>query len=189
MPMSVHSSPMRVERASPADLGAVRAAYAHARGIQQDRGAILWPEFSDATILAEIADGRLYRVTDGSALVGVFSVAYTDDAIWGERERGAHLYLHRIARAGTGEARGLVAAVLDWARAHCRALGREGLRIDTWASNGELIAFYERHGFQRVGECRIATDPRLPAHYHNREFALLEAPGELPLVETRLERQ
>jgi ribosomal protein S18 acetylase RimI-like enzyme len=154
----------------------VRAAYADARAIQRDQGATLWPEFADASILAEVEAGRLFRVMDGDALVGVFSVAYEDEAIWGERERGEHVYLHRIARAATYPGRGLIAAVLAWARAHCRALGRAGLRMDTWASNEALVAFYERQGFRVVARRRIATEPRLPAHYHGNEFTLLEEP-------------
>ena len=126
--------------------------------------------------IAEIETGRLFRVMDGDALVGVFSVAYEDEAIWGEHERGEHIYLHRIARATTYPGRGLVAAVLDWARAQCRTLGRAGLRMDTWASNEALVAFYERQGFQVVGRRRIGMEPRLPAHYHGKEFTLLEEP-------------
>lgn len=166
---------MRVEPATPADLPAARAAYADARAIQREQGAILWPEFTDASILAEIASGRLYRVLDGGALVGVFSVAYEDGAIWGEHERGEHLYLHRIARAASYPGRGLIGAVLGWARARCREIGRAGLRMDTWASNEALVAFYERQGFRVVERRRrIGTDPRLPPHYHGNEFTLLE---------------
>ena len=165
---------MRIEPATPDDLDAARAAYAHARAIQQAQGSTSWPVFPDAAILAEIADGRLYRVLDGDALAGVFSVAYDDAAIWGERERGEHLYLHRIARAASYAGRGLVAAVLDWADARCRALGRAGLRMDTWASNDALVAYYGRFGFELVARIRIGVEPRLPPHYHGGEFALLE---------------
>ena len=116
---------------------------------------------------------RLFRVVDGT-LVGIFSVAYEDEAIWGEHERGAHIYLHRIARApGSRDAR-LVDAVLAWARAECRARGRAGLRMDTWSNNATLIAYYQRLGFDVVAHRRIEVDPRLPAHYHGTEFALLE---------------
>lgn len=173
---------MRVEPATPDDLPAVHAAYADARALQRERGANLWPQFPDAFILAEIEAGRLFRVMDGTALVGVFSVAYEDAAIWDEDERGEHIYLHRLARAATYPGRGLLDAVLAWARAHCRALGRAGLRMDTWASNAALVAFYERQGFRVVGRRRIGIDPRLPAHYHGKEFTLLEAgcPGSEP---------
>ncbi|HEX6534342.1 MAG TPA: GNAT family N-acetyltransferase [Gemmatimonadaceae bacterium] len=169
---------MRVDPATVADLPAIRAAYAHARLIQRDQGAILWPEFPDEAIVAEVEAGRLFRVMDGDALVGVFSVAYEDEAIWGEHERGEHLYLHRIARAATSPGRGLIGAVLGWARARCRSLGRAGLRMDTWASNEALVAFYERQGFRVVGRRCIGVEPRLPAHYHGKEFTLLEASCE-----------
>ena len=167
---------MRVEEAAREDLPAVREAYAHARAIQREQGAILWPEFTDASILAEIESGRLLRVMDGDALVGVFSVAYEDEAIWGERERGEHLYLHRIARAASYPGRGLIGAVLAWGRERCRLLGRAGLRMDTWASNEALVAFYERQGFRVVGRRRIGVEPRLTPHYHGNEFTLLEEP-------------
>jgi ribosomal protein S18 acetylase RimI-like enzyme len=170
---------LRVEPATAADLRTVRAAYAEGRRVQREQGSTVWPEFSDAAILDEIAAGRLMRVVDEddvAGVVGVFSFADEDPAIWGEHERGAHVYLHRIARAGGHRGRGLIDTVLAWAHARCRALGREGVRMDTWASNAALVAYYERLGFGLVGRRRIAPDPRLPAHYHGIELALLEQP-------------
>lgn len=145
---------MRVEPAALQDVPAVRAAYAYARTIQLEQKAAAWPEFTEASIRTEVVTGRLCRVLDGNALVGVFSVAYEDEAIWGEQERGQHIYLHRIARAAAHHGRGLVAAVLGWARMQCRACGRAGLRMDTWASNEALIAFYERQVM-----CTVARGP------------------------------
>ena len=167
---------MRVEPATTRDLDAVRGAYSDARATQAARGAILWPVFSNESIVAQMASGQLLRVIDSDALVGVFTVAYEDEAIWEHRECGAHVYLHRIARVSSYAGRGLIDAVLEWAHEHCRALDREGLRIDTWASNERLIAFYARHGFRVVERRRIGDDPRLPPHYHGNEFALLERP-------------
>lgn len=134
----------------------------------------MWPEFTDAAILAEVNERCLFRVVSDGPLLGVFSVAYEDAALWGARERGAHIYLHRIARSPTSRATGLVDAVLAWAGAECKALGRAGLRMDTWSDNAALIAFYQRRGFDLVAHCHIGDDPRLPPHYHRREFALLE---------------
>lgn len=164
-------------RITPADLAclpAVQAAYAAARELQRAAGSTLWPDFGLEAVRVEIDAGRLYRVDGVASLWGVFSVAYADPAIWGERECGQHVYLHRIARDPGGPARGLMAVVLAWGRAHCRELGRRALRMDTWASNEALIAVYERLGFRRVGRRRLGADPRLPPHYHGEEFALLE---------------
>ena len=173
---------LTIDSATPSDLPAIRATYTHARQVQLEQGSIQWPEFTDEAILTEIREGRLYRVMDAGALVGIFSVTYDDGAIWGELERGEHIYLHRIARTANYAGKGMVAAVLAWARAHCVTLGRAGLRMDTWANNDGLIAYYERHGFHVVGVQRLGADPRLAAHYHGNEFTLLE---ELRTSESR----
>lgn len=168
----------RCEVASRADLRCIRAAYGHARTVQRERGSIVWPEFADDAILAEVDDQRLFRVFVDDTLAGVFSVAHEDSAIWGPHERGEHIYLHRIARAAGHPGGGLVDAVLAWANERCRGLGRAGLRVDTWASNAALIEFYCRRGFRLVEERRLGADPRLPSHYHGNAFALLERPCE-----------
>jgi hypothetical protein len=164
---------MLIEAATPRDLAVVRAIYDYARDVQRARHSIQWPEFSDATILSEIEKGRLMRVSAGDAISGIFSVAYEDPAIWGPHERGVHIYLHRIARAAASPA-GLVDLILVWADAECQRLGREGLRMDTWARNTALIAFYGERGFRLVEERRLGDDPSLAAHYHGNSFALLE---------------
>ncbi len=165
---------MRVEPATPVDLVTIRAAYANGRALQREQGSVMWPEFSDAFLLAEIDAGRLFRVMDDDVMAGVFNVAYDDAAIWAELERGSHVYLHRIARAPQYAGRGLMEAVLGWAEARCRELGRAGLRMDTWASNAALIAEYGRLGFKHLGSRRMPADPRLSPHYHGIELALLE---------------
>lgn len=165
---------MRIEPATSNDLAEIRAAYEHGRTTQRAQGSTQWPDFSDSSILAEIDAGQLYRVIDGGELAGIFSVAYEDPAIWGSLEVGDHIYLHRIARAPAWHRRGLVDAILAWADAQCEALGRSGVRIDTWAENTPLIAFYESRGFRVVARTTVGTDPRLAPHYHGNTFALLE---------------
>jgi GNAT superfamily N-acetyltransferase len=165
---------MRIELASHVDLSAIREVYEHARTTQREQGSVVWPEFHDAAIIGEIETQRLFRVVDADVIVGLFSVAYEDAAIWGEHERGAHLYLHRIARAAHFRGHGLMNAILDWAINQCTTLERAGLRVDTWAGNDRLIAFYQRLGFHFIGNRQIGADPRLPPHYHGNEYALLE---------------
>lgn len=166
---------MRVEAAPSADLAGIRDAYTRGRIRQREQGSPLWPEFPDSAILGEIDSGSLYRVVNGDDLVGVFTALYEDPALWGDRERHAHIYLHRIARSATYHERGLVDAVLEWAQGRGEELGLEGLRMDTWASNEALIAYYGKRGFTLVGKTRIANDSQLP-HYRGLELALLERP-------------
>jgi GNAT superfamily N-acetyltransferase len=171
---------VHVVPAIPADLAEVRAAYADARARQAAHGAFQWPEFPERSILEQMESGHLFRVLDGDAFVGVFTVAYEDSAIWGELERDAHIYLHRFARASTYRGRGLLDAILAWAIVECEALGREGLRLDTWGGNVALIAYYESRGFSLIDKRTMGSDPRLPPHYDGLHLALLERPLTLP---------
>ncbi len=165
---------MRVEPASIDDVTAVQSACAEGRRRQRACGTLVWPAFSDAMLLAEIDAGTLYRVMDGDVFLGTFAVAYEDRAVWGGRERGAHVYLHRIARSAAGSSGGLLNTVVGWARNHASALKREGVRMDTAAASLRLISYYERAGFALVGRHVIGPDTSLPAHYHGTEIALLE---------------
>ena len=79
----------RIDNASRDDLRDIRAAYEHARAMQRDAGSSIWPEFSDAAILDEIRTGRLYRVLMDDSIVGVFSLAHEDPAIWGAMDTWA----------------------------------------------------------------------------------------------------
>ena len=166
---------MQVSPATVTDLPFVRATYADARALQRARGVTnVWPEFGDDEILRDIAAGRLFLVVDGGTLAGIFTALDADPDIWGARERGAHVYLHRIARAAGWNGRGLTEAVLAWAEGRCRSLGREGIRLDTWADNAAMVAHYGRLGFALVGHVTLPADPRLAAHYHGLELALME---------------
>ena len=160
------------------DTAAIRACYDDARNRQRELAVIEWPEFSEDSIRAEIAERRLWKVQDGGLLAGVFTAAYSDPAIWRERELHRHIYLHRIARAPGSRMPGLFAKVLDWAIDHARERGAAGIRMDTWASNDGLIAYYARFGFELVARVRLDADLRLPAHYHGNDFALLERPSD-----------
>lgn len=165
---------MNVEPASIGDLPRIQEAYAEGRRRQQACGTLVWPEFSEASLVAEVRARKLFRVMDNDVMMGTFAVAYKDQAVWGERERGAHVYLHRIARSPAGTSRGLLPAVIEWACAHSRDLQREGIRLDTAAASSQLVAYYEQAGLVVVGRHVIGPDPTLPTHYHGTEVALFE---------------
>lgn len=164
---------MNVEPASIGDLPRIQEAYAESRRRQLECGTLVWPEFSDASLIAEVRARKLFRVMDND-MMGTFAVTYEDPAVWGERERGAHVYLHRIARSPSGTSRGLLRSVIEWACAHSRELQREGIRLDTAAASSQLVAYYEQAGLVVVGRHIIGPDPTLPTHYHGTEVALFE---------------
>ncbi len=169
---------MRIRPATLTDLSIVQATYEAGRAMQRAQQSVVWPLFSDDALVREIESGVLFCVVEAANVVGVFSMLRDDALIWGAAERGEHLYLHRIARTAAAQGRGLMQVILSWARQQCAAMGRVGLRMDTWASNDVLIAYYATEGFRAVGTRRMPADARLAAHYHGIELALLEATCE-----------
>lgn len=165
---------MNVEPASIDDLPHIQAAYAEGRRKQKDCGTLVWPAFAEASLIAEVQAQKLFRVMDSDVMVGTFAIAYEDQAVWGDRDRGAHVYLHRISRSPSDASDGLLQSVIDWACAHSKSLQREGIRMDTAAASHQLVAYYEQAGFVVVGRHVIGPDPTLPAHYHGTEVALFE---------------
>ena len=165
---------MNVEPASIRDLSRIQEAYAEGRRRQQESSTLVWPVFSDESLMSEIRERKLFCIMDNDTMIGTFAITYEDQAVWGDRERGAHVYLHRISRSPSGTSRGLLHSVVNWACAHSRELQREGIRMDTAAASRKLISYYEQAGFVVVGQHVIGPDPTLPAHYHGTEVALFE---------------
>jgi ribosomal protein S18 acetylase RimI-like enzyme len=167
-------SRVRIRPVTQDDLPAIRAAYETARILQLRTGSKVWPTFADDAILLEIAEQKVFGVFKGGVLAGVFTLLEADPVIWGELERGEHLYIHRMAGAAGCTLPGLFDTIVRWARQACQALGLAGIRMDTWASNGALIDYYSRHGFEVVGRRTMPPESSLPPHYHGLELVLLE---------------
>jgi GNAT superfamily N-acetyltransferase len=79
--------------------------------------------------------------------VGTFLLQFEDPDLWPDAAPGQALYIHKLAVrrsvAGTGVSR----AMLEYAVAETRAVGRSLLRLDC-AMRPKLWAFYESAGFQ-----------------------------------------
>jgi GNAT superfamily N-acetyltransferase len=107
-------------------------------------------------------------------LAGFFSVALSDAQIWGDKEQGNAIYIHRMCvnpdRKGTDFTR----TVLAWACEHAFSLGRTFVRMDTWGDNQRLVEYYTRCGFGYIGDRQLGVVPDLPAHYSNTRLALFE---------------
>jgi ribosomal protein S18 acetylase RimI-like enzyme len=68
------------------------------------------------------------------------------------------LQLHRLYVAKAFHGRGLGRALLGRALDEARARGCVWLWLTVWEHNPSAVAFYERHGFARVGECEWAFE-------------------------------
>ncbi len=108
--------------------------------------------------------------------VGFFSVTLGDRGIWGERDRDDGIYIHRMCVNPSARGERFSAAVLEWAYGYAAGRGRAFVRMDTWADNERLVAYYQGCGYRLVGFQDIGHDPSLSAHYHGIRLALFENP-------------
>ncbi|MEM6769648.1 MAG: GNAT family N-acetyltransferase [Bacteroidota bacterium] len=160
--------------AKPDDLPLIQAILRDGRQAQQAHQTLTWPEFTDADLLIEINKNCLLKVLGNDLVVGMFCIADEDRAVWGQREQGNHIYLHRIACSAAWTDKSILPAVLEWACRYASKRRRHGLRMDTAAASAKLVGYYERVGFRKVGTQIIGADPLLPSHYHGTEVVLLE---------------
>lgn len=156
---------MKVINSTPTDLETIfnlyDAAIAHQKAVSDQH----WLPFDRAMVEAEIAEGRQWKIVVDGEIACIFLVAYADPHIWGEKDRDPAVYLHRIVTNPAFRGRGFVAVIVEWARAHGRALGKKFVRLDTWADNLRLKEIYERCGFRFLGVERPANPAALPSHY------------------------
>ena len=131
-----------------------RRAGSGSAGIKQWRPS----EFTIQTLHRILASGgEVYLARREGVPAGGFTLQWEDVTPWGERAPNAG-YLHalcvRRADAGTG----LGAALLDYAGVRVAATGRAWLRLDCWAGNDVLRAYYEGLGFRPRGVTGVTTE-------------------------------
>jgi ribosomal protein S18 acetylase RimI-like enzyme len=95
--------------------------------------------------------GELYLATIGGEPAATVSLFEQDERFWPGAPRDA-LYVHKLAVRRRFAGIGLGAAVLGWVEGRARARGKPYLRLDTDPDNPEILAYYRRHGYRRMGD-------------------------------------
>jgi GNAT superfamily N-acetyltransferase len=168
---------MRIVRSDPSHLPVFESLWHGAATFMHGIGVPAWTTFPEALIRADMADGRHFLGLDADlGCVGYFSVTWRDEAIWQDRDRDDAIYIHRMCGNTAIRGQRFAEHVFVWAMTFARAEGRAFVRMDTWAENERLIAYYERCGFLRIATRVIGDEPRLPAHYQGISLALFENP-------------
>jgi GNAT superfamily N-acetyltransferase len=142
---------------------------------QKSKHLPLWPSYPEQRIKDEIHAGLHFSVVmPDDVLAGYFSIALSDELIWGEKERGDAIYIHRIGVSPDRKGNNLTTHILSWAYGYALVAGQKFIRMDTWGDNQRLVSYYVACGFQHVGNRQLGSVPDLPPHYSNANLALFE---------------
>jgi len=90
----------------------------------------------------------------GYAVSGCFPPPYFDPTVARRAVEDAY-YVYTVVSRMRPASRGVGRSLLMWAAGRARTLGVTYLRLDCWADNAHLRAYYEKLGF---GECDAYVD-------------------------------
>lgn len=156
---------MQILNSTTDDLKAIFELYDAAIAHQKAVSNMHWLPFDEQMVKMEITENRQWKLVMDGQIACVFATAYTDAAIWGEKDIDPSVYIHRIVTNPDFRGRNFVGAIVEWSKQHGKALGKKFVRLDTWAENLKLKAVYLRNGFQFLGNAAPADPTALPSHY------------------------
>ncbi len=147
---------LTIRRATTADVDAVLGLVIDAACWLAERGSDQWQYTAERHRLAiERATARdeVWVISDETdAIVATITLnGYADPEFWtAADDPDDALYVHRMAVARAAKGQEIGSAMLDWAARQTVDAGKKWLRLDAWANNTALHAYYLNRGFQPV---------------------------------------
>jgi RimJ/RimL family protein N-acetyltransferase len=165
---------MKIEKVNPSDVDEILGIYSSARRFMRETGnPSQWADNypSTSVICTDIKEQRLYKITDGSAILGVFCFFIGEEPTYreiyeGEWESAAPCgVIHRVAISDSARGKGISGKIFDY----CSSISPY-LRIDTHRDNTPMQKALEKFGFTRRGIIYLANgDERIAFDYCRRK--------------------
>lgn len=163
-----------ITRAIEEDMPVIYDLFEQAIRFQKANQYIGWNDYDKEFIRSDIKKGFLHKLVTRDEIACIFSICLCDELIWRQREKGNAVYLHRIVlnRKFAGEK--LFGHVLDWVVQFANENKLLFIRMDTWADNKKIIAYYMGYGFTFIENYTTPATGALPIQHRNLRVALLE---------------
>lgn len=163
-----------IEKAVIGDIDDVFRLYDLATSYQGTKTDKTWNGFERELIECEINEGRLWKIIEDEEIACIFSIAFSDELIWAERDVDPSIYLHRIATNPMFRGKRYVKRIVRWAKEYALANGIKYIRLDTFGDNYALIDYYVKCGFKFLGLTSPKNTSELPKHYDGISLSLFE---------------
>lgn len=163
-----------INNSLPADIDKIFEFYDLAVAHQKKVFNKHWQGFSRDLVQTEIAEKRQYKILVDGQIAAIFAVTFNDPEIWEEKDAQPSIYIHRIVTHANFRGHGFVNHIIVWAKEYARNNQIDFIRMDTWADNEKLLAYYTGCGFNHVGSIAIKADSGLPKHYEGISLNLFE---------------
>lgn len=173
---------MQIQPARADAMARIKELYDEAIAFQRSNGHPHWQDVNLDVVAADIARGCQHTLMVERQIAGIFSLcppSVMDHDLWQGWQPTSARYLNRIIVGREWRGQHLFAHMLAWCE---QALARQAigvLRLDTWAANLSLTAYYATFGFTFVAERTTSTSLTLPPQYRGVRLALMEKPISL----------
>lgn len=171
---TLQANETRIMNTGPEDEPLIYWLFDQAIQYQQRNGYPAWKGYDKKALRAEIANRLQFKIVNGPDILGVFSITYSDPGTWGEWDTGNALFLHRTITHPGFKGHRVFEKIRNWAVQFARERQLRYIRMDTWADNQQLIAYYQNYGFRVVTNRTTSDDPGLPEQNRNLNVTLLE---------------
>ncbi len=166
---------MKIENSTVADIEEILRLYRLAADHQRSKQTVVvWPEFERQLIETEITESRQWKLIIDGTVACIWATTFSDEQIWGERNKDAAIYIHRIATNPAFRGKNFVSIIVQWAKEYAMQHSIDFIRLDTIGNNTKLIEHYTKAGFNFIGMLKLTNTDGLPDHYKNGEACLFE---------------
>jgi ribosomal protein S18 acetylase RimI-like enzyme len=156
------------------DFEFTRFLFKEAISYQQRKNYPVWNGFDKEVIIKDIERQQQYKIISGHAILCIFSIVTSDPFIWRNKDKGDAIYLHRIVVNPLYKGNRQFAKIIQWAIDYAKQQKLKYIRMDTWAHNPNIIAYYKSFGFQFLENYKTSDSIEFALHQRNLELALLE---------------
>lgn len=121
------------------------------------QGIFQWNEFypSRKEFETDVSRGELYVFEKDKMIIGTVVITSHMDAEYEKVEwltpHGDNRYIHRLSVHPNFQGKGFARELMDYAESRAREQGAISIRLDTFSKNFRNQQFYEKRGYQRLG--------------------------------------
>jgi len=133
-----------------------------------------WSVFKRKLIETEIEEKRQFKIVIDQKIACIWAITFTDPQIWGEKDKDAAIYIHRIATNPDFRGQNFVLKIVEWAKKYALSKNKLYVRMDTGGNNKKLIQHYTKCGFTFLGLAKLTNSKDLPLHYKDAELCYFE---------------
>ncbi len=140
-----------------------------AKKMRQDR-IFQWNEHypSREAFSKDIERGELFVITENNAVQGTIVISTLMDDEYEPIEwltpNGNSTYIHRLSVHPNLQGQGLAQKMMDFAEAFSKENGFVSVRLDTFSQNKRNQLFYEKRGYQKLGDIFFPKQSEHPFH-------------------------